>query len=133
LVAQALGGKAEKSSKGWGVGLHTHQFSAAPAWYDQGDLDLNILVSHQDQVVKNAKGARVLAGSTFCENAVCQIGDHILTFQGHPEFVSDYSREIMELRREMIGEPAYTAGMASLAVEQEGQRVARWILNFLAA
>ena len=133
LVAQALGGKTEKSSKGWGVGLHTHQFSAAPAWYDQGDLDLNILVSHQDQVVKNAQGARVLAGSTFCENAVCQIGDHILTFQGHPEFVSDYSREIMEFRREMIGEPAYTAGMASLAVEPEGQRVARWILNFLAA
>jgi GMP synthase-like glutamine amidotransferase len=133
LVAQALGGKTEKSSKGWGVGLHTHQFSTAPAWHDQGDMDLDILVSHQDQVVRNAQGARVLAGSTFCENAVCQIGDHILTFQGHPEFVSAYSREIMEFRREMIGEPAYTAGVASLIVKPEGQRVSRWILNFLAA
>ena len=131
LVAQALGGETAKSPKGWGVGLHRHQFNALPAWHDQGQLAFDILVSHQDQVLKNAPRARVLAGSDFCENAVCQIGEHILTFQGHPEFVSAYSREIMEFRREMIGEQAYTSGMASLATEPEGQRIARWIVNFL--
>ena len=131
LVAQALGGETAKSPKGWGVGLHTHQFTTLPAWHDQGQPAFDILVSHQDQVLKNAQGARVLAGSNFCENAVCQIGDHILTFQGHPEFVSAYSREIMELRREMIGEQVYTSGMASLATEPESQRIARWIVNFL--
>ena len=78
-------------------------------------------------------GARVLAGSDFCENAVCQIGEHILTFQGHPEFVPAYSREIMEFRREMIGEQAYTAGMASLTSDPQAERMARWILNFLNA
>ena len=133
LVAQALGGKTEKSPKGWGVGLHTHRFSEAPAWHDQGELDFDILVTHQDQVVKMADGSRVLAGSEFCENAVCQIGDHILTFQGHPEFVPAYSREIMEFRRELIGEQVYTAGVASLASDPETQRIARWILNFLEA
>ena len=131
LVAHALGGKTEKSAKGWGVGLHTHRFTEVPAWHDQQDADLNILVSHQDQVVVNAAGARVLAGSEFCENAVCQIGDHILTFQGHPEFVPEYSREIMEFRREMIGEPVYAGGVASLGVAPQRERVARWILNFL--
>ncbi len=88
LVAQALGGKTEKSPKGWGVGLHTHRFTTAPPWHDQVDLELDILVSHQDQVVEVAKDAKVLASSDFCENAVCQIGDHILTFQGHPEFAA---------------------------------------------
>ena len=131
LVAHALGGKTGKSPKGWGVGLHTHRFSSAPAWHDQGDMAFDIQVSHQDQVLKAAHGARVLAGSEFCENAVCQIGDHILTFQGHPEFVSAYLREIMEFRRQMIGEQAYKAGVASLAGDPETQRVARWILNFL--
>jgi GMP synthase-like glutamine amidotransferase len=131
LVAHALGGKTGKSPKGWGVGLHTHRFSEAPAWHDQGELDFDILVTHQDQVMKTADGTRVLAGSEFCENAVCQIGDHILTFQGHPEFVPAYSREIMEFRRELIGEQAYTAGVASLASNPETQRIARWILNFL--
>jgi GMP synthase-like glutamine amidotransferase len=131
LVAQALGGKTEKSARGWGVGLHTHRFSQIPSWHDGESPDLAILVSHQDQVVKNATGAKVLASSEFCENAVTQIGDHILTFQGHPEFVPAYSREIMAFRREMIGEQAYTGGMASLAEAPQGERVARWIVNFL--
>lgn len=133
VVAQALGGKTEKSSKGWGVGRHTHSFSEYPDWHDGGKADFDILVSHQDQVVRNATGARVLASSEFCENAVVQIGDHILTFQGHPEFVSAYSREIMEYRRQAIGEEVYANGVASLATESEGQRIARWIINFLRA
>lgn len=131
LIAEALGGKTEKSHKGWGVGLHTHSFRTVPAWHDGDDPDFDILVSHQDQVVQNAEGAQVLAGSEFCENAVCQIGDNILTFQGHPEFVSDYSREVMQFRREQIGEQTYETGMASLAKVPEQDRIARWILNFL--
>ena len=133
LVAQALGGKTEKSAKGWGVGLHTHRFTTVPSWHDHGDVDLKILVSHQDQVIAVPDSSRVLAGSEFCENAVCQIGNHILTFQGHPEFVPAYSRELLSIRRERIGEVAYTAGMASLSGVHEGQRVARWMLNFLNA
>jgi GMP synthase-like glutamine amidotransferase len=133
LVAQALGGSTRKSSKGWGVGLQTHHFSSVPAWHDQGDLDLDILVSHQDQVMTVAQGAQVLAGNAFCENAVCQLGGHILTFQGHPEFVACYAQQVMELRKELIGEDAYTVGMASLVGEHQGQRVARWIINFLTA
>lgn len=131
LVAHALGGITEKSPKGWGMGLHSYRFSEAPDWHDQEALDFEILASHQDQVVSNASGAVVLAGSEFCQNAVCQVGDHILTFQGHPEFVPAYSREIMEFRRTMIGEQVYTEGVASLAVAPQRERVARWILNFL--
>ena len=131
LVAQALGGRTEKSPKGWGVGLHSYRFNEMPAWNDRQLPGFSILVSHQDQVVRNARGAKVLASSEFCENAVCQVGDHILTFQWHPEFLPGYSREIMELRREMIGEDVYTAGVASLAREPESASVARWIINFL--
>jgi GMP synthase-like glutamine amidotransferase len=133
LVAQALGGKTEKSDNGWGAGLHTHTFRETPAWHDGGDADLNILVSHQDQVVENATGARVLASSPFCENAVCQIGEQILTFQGHPEFIPEYSRAIMEFRRELFGEEVYHSGVASLGAEQQGDRVAHWVVNFLKA
>jgi GMP synthase-like glutamine amidotransferase len=131
IVAHALGGKTAKSSKGWGVGRHTHRFDVIPAWHDGGESDFDILVSHQDQIVENANGATVLASSDFCENAVVQLEDHILTFQGHPEFVSGYSREIMELRREAIGEGVYANGVASLSKEAEGDRVARWIVSFL--
>jgi GMP synthase-like glutamine amidotransferase len=133
LIAQALGGKTEKSARGWGVGLHRHRFTSTPEWHDHKALDLTILVSHQDQVSEKAVGSMVLAGSEFCENAVCQVGKHILTFQGHPEFVPEYSREIMEFRRQMIGEEVYATGVASLAGTHEGDRVAGWVINFLAS
>jgi len=133
VIAQALGGRVVKSDKGWGVGLHTHRFDALPDWHDGGDADVHLLVSHQDQVEQLAPGTEVLAGSTFCENAVCQIGTHILTFQGHPEFVPGYARAIMEFRRDILGEATYGKGMASLAGEHQGARVARWIAAFLAA
>lgn len=131
LVAQALGGKTEKSPKGWGVGLQRYEFSELPQWHDQREASFEILASHQDQVVQPATGARVLAGSEFCENAVCQIDNTVLTFQGHPEFVPGYSREIMNFRRELIGEPAYEAGMASLSGQHQGERVALWMVDFL--
>lgn len=133
LMAHALNGKTEKSPKGWGVGLHRHRFDQLPDWHDQENPDLDILVSHQDQVTTPAAGSVVLAGSEFCEIAVCQIGDHMLSFQGHPEFVPAYSKEIMDLRREKISEPVYQAGMDSLAGTHQGDRVANWVINFLRA
>ncbi|WP_439106546.1 glutamine amidotransferase-related protein [Congregibacter sp.] len=131
LIAHALGGRTEKASVGWGVGIHHHRFSERPAWFDDGDLEFPILVTHQDQVTVNATGAKVLASSDFCPNAVCQIGEHILTLQGHPEFVNEYSRAIMEFRREIITEPVYQSGIASLSEEAATDRMAMWILEFL--
>lgn len=133
LVAHALGGRTEKSAKGWGVGLHAHRFHSQPAWHDGGSEAFAVLVSHQDQVVEPAPGSEVLAGSEFCENAVCQIGEHILTFQGHPEFVPGYSRALLDYRREALGEDAYQQGVASLAEAPESERIGRWILRFLRA
>lgn len=133
LVARALGGQAEKAAVGWGVGVHSATFAQLPAWHDGGDPEFRLLVSHQDQVLEPAAGAQVLAGSEFCPNAVCQIGDHILTFQAHPEFRREYSRELLEFRRELIGEDNYQQGIASLDQDIEQQRVARWIVSFLNA
>ena len=131
MVAQALGGRTEKSDKGWGVGAHDALFHRLPEWHDGEDPEFVLLVSHQDQVVETAPGTEVLAGSDFCENAVCQIGDHILTLQGHPEFVKAYSDSILELRRERIGEERYRAGKASLSRDLHRERVAEWIVKFL--
>ena len=131
MVAHALGGKTEKSDKGWGVGAHDALFHQLPEWHDGADPEFSLLVSHQDQVVETAPGTQVLAGSDFCENAVCQVGEHILTLQGHPEFVKGYSENILNIRREMIGEVNYHAGMASLTSSLDRERVADWMVKFL--
>jgi len=132
-IAEALGGRARKSSKGWGVGLHTHTFTETPEWHDGGPPAVRVLVSHQDQVEQLPPRARLLAASDFCEYAALQIDDHILAFQGHPEFPVGYSRAIMDFRRETIGEQTYREGVASLEQKPEGARMARWILAFLAS
>jgi GMP synthase-like glutamine amidotransferase len=131
IVAHALGGKTEKSDKGWGVGRHRATFSTQPDWHDGDAPEFHLLVSHQDQVVEPAPGSQVLAGSDFCEFAVCQVGEHILTFQGHPEFIPGYSENILNLRREMIGEDNYRQGMESLDQPLDRTRVAQWMINFL--
>ena len=130
-IAHALGGRTEKADAGWGQGIHRHRFTERPLWFDDGELEFPVLVSHQDQVTLKASGAEVLAGSDFCPNAVCSIGDRVLTFQGHPEFIPEYSREILNYRRELIGEAVYEKGIASLEEPPARQRMAAWIVNFL--
>ena len=130
LVAHALGGKTEKSPKGWGMGAHEALFHTLPEWHDGEDPEFVVLVCHQDQVVETAPGTEVLAGSDFCENAVCQLGDHILTLQGHPEFVKGYSENLLHMRREAIGEEGFHQGMASLVRDLHSDRVAEWVVKF---
>jgi hypothetical protein len=77
-------------------------------------------------------GAQQIATNDHCEVAGMTLGEHILTFQGHPEFIPEYSREIMNFRHDMIGEERVAEGMASFEARQhEGDRVARWMLAFL--
>lgn len=131
IIAQALGGQVEKSSKGWGVGVHTWKLEAMPAWMNHSDEHFSMLVSHQDQVQSLPANGKALAQSEFCQIAAFQIGSTALGFQGHPEFSKAYSEAIMELRRDIIGEDVYQAGMASLSGVAQGNLVARWSLDFI--
>lgn len=134
LVARALGGLVDKSSKGWGCGVQVYSVSDPQLLADGQGLDLQLLASHQDQVMLAPVGAQVIARNAHCDIAGFRIGEHILTFQGHPEFIPEYSREIMALRREMIGEARVAEGLASLDKhDHQGERVARWMLDFIAA
>ena len=81
--------------------------------------------------MRAAAGAQVLASSEFCDNAVSQVGEHILTLQGHPEFTKDYARALMMGRRNLLGDDVLQAGLATLAGKQQGSRVAAWIINFI--
>ncbi len=130
LVANALGGEV-RNAAAWGVGVHTARIHERPDWMQPGVPTLSLLVSHQDQVTTPPPRARVLAGHAFCPNDMMQIDDHILTFQGHPEFEPGYSRALMELRREIIGESVYQEGMASLHSTIEGDIAVAWMLRFL--
>ena len=132
LIAKALGGEVKKSPKGWGVGVHVYDIND-PSLHDGEGNTVQLLASHQDQVMAAPANAEVIATNEHCEIAGMRVGKHILTFQGHPEFLPSFSREIMTFRREMIGDERVAKGMASLdALNHQGERVARWILDFIA-
>lgn len=131
LVAQVLGGKTEKSDRGWGVGRHDTRLlmdlnADAPA-----GTQFSLLSSHQDQVSKLPEAARILAQSEFCPIAGMLVEKHILTFQGHPEFDTEYARALLQIRREAVGEEKYEAAVSSMTQLPDQARVASWILRFI--
>ena len=131
LIADELGGKTEVAEVGWGVGAHEYDV-IDQHWCMSPFVDrYRVLVSHKDQVTKLPPGARRLSTSAFCPNAMFSIGEHIFALQGHPEFVPGYSEDLMKWRRDVIGEPAYRTGIASLEYELQSLEVAQWIVRFL--
>ena len=55
----------------------------------------------------------------------------MLGIQGHPEFTADYSRALMEARREIIPADRIFEGMASLAKPVHGGLTFEWIVKFI--
>ena len=90
-----------------------------------------VLVSHKEQVSQLPQDAKLLAASDFCPNSMYQIGRHIFCMQGHPEFRPNYSRDLINMRREMIGESTYESGLASLEQSLDSDVIATWIIHFL--
>jgi GMP synthase-like glutamine amidotransferase len=132
LVAHVLGGRTEKSSVGWLIGNHRHELNEEGLALSGGDSGFEIICSHQDQVTVPANGSVTLAGSEKCPIAMSQIGNHILTIQGHPEFTSEYAKRLFELRRDQLGNDLVDSGIHSLEMESNHLQITRWIIDFFA-
>ncbi|MEE9426764.1 MAG: type 1 glutamine amidotransferase [Paracoccaceae bacterium] len=113
IIAQALGGLVEKSTKGWGLGVHEYQATNWPDSFDPLPGGLKMQAVHQDQVNRIPQGARTIARSDFCENAAIWYPGFALTFQGHPEMAKEFVRKLIAERRgntfpEIIADSALT-------------------------
>ena len=131
LIVKALGGEVIKSPKGWGVGLSNNRVGEREPWMTPWQHDLDLLVSHQDQVEALPEGASTLGGSGFCPHYLIRVGRCFLGVQGHPEFRPDYSRDLMHLRQGLVGEERVRQGQASLAGRIDDGVMAEWILRFM--
>lgn len=69
IMAQAFGGRVEKSGRGWGIGLHAYEVTGDETWMQPPAATLSIPASHQDQVIALADNARVIAASPFTPHA----------------------------------------------------------------
>ena len=133
LVAHFLGGRTEKSEKGWGVGVHKSTLTDAADKYEFEGETYNLVCSHQDQIVEPAPSSVILASNDFCPYSMLQIEDHILTLQGHPEFKREFSRSLLEIRRDAFGENCYEQGIKSLEQSVDDDKVGKWIMDFISS
>lgn len=131
LMARALGGTVRQSERGWGVGLSFNQVIERKDWMQPFQAHLDLLVSHQDQVVILPPQAQVLATSEFCPYYLIQYGDCFLSVQGHPEFCKDYCRDLMNLREGVLPPARLRAGRASLSADADSNLMMAWIVRFL--
>ncbi len=122
---------------GWGLGVKSTQLvdasAAAGLQLDGDESSINLLYSHQDQVTVPAPGSTLLATTDICPVAMSAIGEHILSFQGHPEFSHDYAQALYRLREKNYPSAIYKNAMASLQEQEHGALVANWIIDFISS
>ncbi len=130
LLAEAFGGKAERSPKGWGVGRRVSELKdgALKKYFPARKFVLEY--SHHDQVVVPPKNAAVLSGSDFCPVESMRIGDFALTFQGHPEFTPEYSNALFKFFENSFSESEKAAYFDNASLPSDSFAVARAIADF---
>ena len=130
IMAEAFGGRVQKSERGWGIGLLHYDVHEHASWMDPHVERFGIPVSHQDQVVEQPPSSRILAGSAFNPFGLLEYQDQpAISFQCHPEFEPDYAKALIETRRNRI--PGADAAIASLDQANDRDRIAGWIRAFL--
>ena len=131
-MAQALGGRVEKSDRGWGVGLHRYDVVSDEPWMRPAAATIALPVSHQDQVVEKPADARVILTSDFAPLAGLAWGEDAISLQAHPEFTPAYASDLTGGRRGRIDEALVDQALESLREPNDRDLVAGWIRNFLA-
>ena len=122
IIAQAMGGKVERSDKGWAVG---------PQEYDFDGQKIKINAWHRDQVTVLPDEAEVCASNDFCENAALVYGDQAFTIQAHPEFKDEFIDGLLRTRAPGLVPPDIMADAAAkLGLENDSSAIADKIAVF---
>lgn len=130
-MAQALGGRVEKSDRGWGVGLHRYPVVSSEPWMVPMATTVALPASHQDQVVEPPPEARVLLRSDFTPFAGLAWGDDAISMQPHPEFTAEFTAALTGGRYDRIGRALVDGALESLKAPNDCALVGGWIRRFL--
>lgn len=130
IIAQALGGQVQKSQKGWGLGINQFEIHKHQSWMTPQQNQISLLFTHQDQVIKAPKEATIIAGNDFCPVQMFQVGNHILTVQGHPEYTISYCREKIEKIKQYFSTEDYQKAIQTLFGQADQHIVSEWFHRF---
>lgn len=136
ILAEALGGRAVKSDKGWGVGVLEYEVIRRPRWMADAPDRIAIHALHQDQVIAIPADATVLGANPFCEYAMLAYGDperpDAISVQPHPEFDVAFMRDLVALRTgDLIPREQGDAALRSFGRPVAAEEMARWFVGYL--
>lgn len=136
ILAQAMGGRAEKSDSGWQLGVKDYTILSKPAWMADAPDAVPVGTLHQDQVTVAPPGTMLLARGPDCPIAALAYGDpeapDAISLQPHPEFDAPFLDALLALRSGApIPAEAAEAGRASLARPMARADWGRWIAAYL--
>ncbi|EPJ50714.1 MAG: hypothetical protein OFPI_19530 [Osedax symbiont Rs2] len=133
LIAQALGGKVQKSDKGWSLGVTEYQIHNKMPWITDDSDRFAIQAYHQDQVIELPKDTQVVAASDFCPYAALNFNGRAISFQGHPEFAAQYTKALLINRRglKMLPRELSTQAIENIDKPIDQSLVGTWICQFL--
>lgn len=137
IMAEAFGGRAVKSDKGWGLGRHDYVIHRAPSWMEAAAETIGLYANHQDQVIALPDDATLIASNDHCDHAIIVYGDPEapdgFSIQPHPEFGADYAADLICYLREQgraapeVADPA----LETIPMGDESDLAARWAAAFL--
>ncbi|MGR3723342.1 type 1 glutamine amidotransferase [Abyssibius alkaniclasticus] len=124
LIAEAMGGKVEKSERGWGLGVHEYQTHNLPGWMADLKSSFKGYAVHQDQIVTPPSSAQIIASSEFCPYAAMVYGNpdapDAITVQSHPEMTAEFVQGLIDTRLNAIV-PAERVALAEAGLVQQVQ------------
>lgn len=130
IMALACGCDVQKAAQGWGVGIAATTVSPAGREFGFADT-LNMIVSHQDQVLDIPPEALLLSYSDFCPFFAVKWSKSLFSIQGHPEWKKEYSKALMNDRRDRIPGQMIEEGINSLSLVLDNPGFIKLVLNDL--
>lgn len=131
LLHKIYGGSVGNVDDGWGIGVHEYQVLSPHELVPEGRDQFAFRVSHSEHVTVPAHATTLIAASDFCPYAITQIGENILTLQGHPELSPEFACAVYQMRRELIGGQKVDDAIATLDSATDDAEFADIVYRFV--
>ena len=129
ILARALGGQVNRSSKGWGVGVHSINVIKRKPWMVPFYDHLSLTFYHQDHVSSIPEKAELLATNKFCPIQMFVVNNQALGIQAHPEMLRAHNHLLLQERKSTLDQH-FSPAIDSLRVRDHGGVVGQWMINF---
>lgn len=133
IMADALGGVVEKSSKGWGIGRHHYDMKQDSQFFADAPDQMQFNVIHQDQVITPPEISKVVGENEFTPNAILEYENGAaISIQAHPEFANEYATAVYQLRSgELFEHQMGEKAVSSVQTQNDNELMAEYFRRFL--